>query len=260
MPLTLGRPLLVKGEARHRQDHPRRRDRPRARLCADSLAHQVHDQGAARPVWYDAVARLRDSQLGEARVHDIANYILRGKLWDAFVADQRPVLLIDEIDKADIDSRTISCTSSIAWSSTSTRRGRQSWRGSGRSSSSPATTKKELPDAFLRRCFPLHPLPRRGDHGAHHRGALSDAARRSSARSLERLYELREVQGPEEATLDVGAPRLDSLAGGRRCAQRCAAARGERGMPVLYGALLKSEQDVLLTEMALSQSRNRGRG
>src|SRR5207253_11416180 len=51
---------------------------------------------------YDAVSRLRDSQLGDARVHDIRNYIKRGKLWDAFVADARPVLLIDELDKADI--------------------------------------------------------------------------------------------------------------------------------------------------------------
>ena len=70
---------------------------------------------------YDAVTRLRDSQLGDARVKDIRNYIKRGKLWDAFVADERPVLLIDEIDKADIDSPTISCKNSIAWSSSSTR-------------------------------------------------------------------------------------------------------------------------------------------
>src|SRR5947208_2313690 len=91
---------------------------------------------------YDAVSRLRDSQLGDARVHDIRNYIRRGKLWDAFTHDNRPVLLIDEIDKADIEFPNDLCRNSIAWSSSSTRPGKPSRRGSGRSSSSPRTMKR----------------------------------------------------------------------------------------------------------------------
>jgi len=70
---------------------------------------------------YDAVSRLRDSQLGDARVHDIANYILKGSLWEAFDSQTQPVLLIDEIDKADIEFPTICCASSTGWSSMSTR-------------------------------------------------------------------------------------------------------------------------------------------
>src|SRR5262249_44226835 len=100
---TLERPRLVKGEPRNGKT-----------VLALEVAKSV---GAALIEWhiksttkalqglyeYDAVSRLRDSQLGDARVHDIRNYIKRGKLWDAFVADSRPVLLIDEIDKADIE-------------------------------------------------------------------------------------------------------------------------------------------------------------
>ena len=101
--ITLERPLLIKGEPG---------------TGKTVLAHEVASAtGAPLIEWhiksttkaqqglyeYDAVARLRDSQLGDPRVHDIANYIIRGKLWEAFVAPARPVLLIDEIDKADIE-------------------------------------------------------------------------------------------------------------------------------------------------------------
>jgi len=67
------------------------------------VAHQIDHQALQGLYEYDAVSRLRDSQLGDERVRDIRNYIKRGKLWDAFVSDARPVLLIDEIDKADIE-------------------------------------------------------------------------------------------------------------------------------------------------------------
>src|SRR5215510_10260427 len=101
--ITLQRPLLVKGE-------PGTGKTRLAIEVAESLKvpllewHIKSTTKAQQGLYeYDAVARLRDSQLGDPRVHDIANYILRGKLWDAFDSDTRPVLLIDEIDKADIE-------------------------------------------------------------------------------------------------------------------------------------------------------------
>ncbi|MCC2111260.1 MAG: MoxR family ATPase, partial [Hyphomicrobiales bacterium] len=101
--ITLERPLLVKGE-------PGTGKTVLAHEIAGALGlplfewHVKSTTKAAQGLYeYDAVSRLRDSQLGDERVHDIANYIRRGRLWDAFTAEQRPVLLIDEIDKADIE-------------------------------------------------------------------------------------------------------------------------------------------------------------
>src|SRR5881397_1210551 len=101
--ITLQRPLLLKGE-------PGTGKTMLALEVARSLGvpilewHIKSTTKAQQGLYeYDAVSRLRDSQLGDERVHDIRNYIKRGKLWDAFVADERPVLLIDEIDKADIE-------------------------------------------------------------------------------------------------------------------------------------------------------------
>ena len=94
---------------------------------------------------YDAVSRLRDSQLGDERVKDIHNYIVKGVLWQAFTAEQPVALLIDEIDKADIEFPTTCCANSTAWSSTSTRRARWSRPGTGRWCSSPRTTRRSCP-------------------------------------------------------------------------------------------------------------------
>jgi MoxR-like ATPase len=101
--VTLRRPLLIKGEPGTGKTvlaHEIARAHGRA---ADRMAHQVDHKAHQGLYEYDAVARLRDGQLGDARVHDIANYIRRGKLWDAFTSPTLPVLLIDEIDKADIE-------------------------------------------------------------------------------------------------------------------------------------------------------------
>src|SRR5687767_10479351 len=101
--VTLRRPLLVKGE-------PGTGKTVLAREVAEALGRPLiewHIKSTTRAIQglyeYDAVARLRDGQLGDPRVHDISNYIKRGKLWDAFSAPEVPVLLIDEIDKADIE-------------------------------------------------------------------------------------------------------------------------------------------------------------
>src|SRR5690606_33841407 len=101
--VTLQRPLLVKGE-------PGTGNTELARQVADALGMRLiewHVKSTTRAQQglyeYDAVSRLRDSQLGDARVHDVNNYIRQGKLWQAFAADERVVLLIDEVDKADIE-------------------------------------------------------------------------------------------------------------------------------------------------------------
>ncbi len=259
--VTLGRPLLVKGEPGTgktilAEEIARALGRPLIRWHIKSTTKAQHGLYE-----YDAVARLRDSQLGDARVHDIQNYIVRGKLWDAFVSDQRPVLLIDEIDKADIEFpndllHELDRMEFFVYETRQTVVARQR----------PivvitSNNEKELPDAFLRRCFfhyirfPDAPTMAR-IVAVHYPTLRADLLREA----LTVFYELREVQGLKKRPstselldwirlLEADGVPPDALRRG-----------GERGMPVLYGALLKSEQDVLLTEMALSQTRNRGRG
>src|ERR1700761_5669729 len=151
--ITLERPLLIKGEPG---------------TGKTQLAYEVSDAlGAPLITWhvksttkaqqglyeYDAVTRLRDSQLGDARVKDIRNYIKRGKLWEAFASDDRPVLLIDEIDKADIEFpndllQELDRMEFFVYETGETVHARRR----------PivvitSNNEKELPDAFLRRCF-----------------------------------------------------------------------------------------------------------
>src|SRR3954469_23867563 len=151
--VTLERPLLIKGE-------PGTGKTQLAQEIARSLGRPLHEwhikstSKAQQGLYeYDAVSRLRDSQLGDARVHDIANYILKGKLWEAFESDTQPVLLIDEIDKADIEFpndllRELDRMEFYVYET------RQLVKAHNR----PiivitSNNEKELPDAFLRRCF-----------------------------------------------------------------------------------------------------------
>ncbi len=151
--ITLERPLLVKGE-------PGTGKTVLALEIAKSIGapliewHVKSTTKALQGLYeYDAVSRLRDSQLGDARVQDIRNYIKRGKLWDAFVADERPVLLIDEIDKADIEFpndllQELDRMEFFVYETGETVKARRR----------PvvvitSNNEKELPDAFLRRCF-----------------------------------------------------------------------------------------------------------
>src|ERR1700759_1201021 len=151
--VTLGRPLLIKGEpgtgkTQLAQEISRALGRPMFEWHVKSTSKA--QQGLYE---YDAVSRLRDSQLGDARVHDIANYILKGSLWQAFESEQQPVLLIDEIDKADIEFpndllRELDRMEFYVYET------RQLVKARHR----PiivitSNNEKELPDAFLRRCF-----------------------------------------------------------------------------------------------------------
>src|SRR6202040_3723947 len=151
--VILQRPLLIKGEpgtgkTQLAQEIALSLERPLLEWHIKSTSKA--QQGLYE---YDAVSRLRDSQLGDARVHDIRNYIVRGKLWDAFVADERPVLLIDEVDKADIEFpndllQELDRMEFFVYETGETIQARRR----------PiviitSNNEKELPDAFLRRCF-----------------------------------------------------------------------------------------------------------
>ena len=199
---------------------------------------------------YDAVARLRDSQLGDDRVNDIANYIVRGKIWEAFESDERPVLLIDEIDKADIEfpNDLLQELDRMEFYVYETK---QLVKANQR----PiivitSNNEKELPDAFLRRCFfhyikfpDVETMTRIVD--VHFPNLKKDLL----SEALNAFYKIRDVPGlkkkPSTSELldwiklllaeDIPAEvlRSDNL---------------RSAIPPLYGALLKNEQDVHLFE------------
>src|SRR5213596_1724771 len=206
---------------------------------------------------YDAVSRLRDSQLGDARVADIRNYIKRGKLWDAFVADERPVLLIDEIDKADIEFpndllQELDRMEFYVYETSETVHARRRPMVVITSNN-----EKELPDAFLRRCF-FHYI-KFPDHATMtrivdvHFPGLKKALLQEA---LEVFFNLREVPGlkkkPSTSELldwlkvllaeDIPPEALKS--GDRKAF-----------IPPLHGALLKNEQDVHLFERVVFMAR-----
>mgnify|MGYP000399727691 CR=1 FL=1 len=199
---------------------------------------------------YDAVARLRDGQLGDERVHDIANYIKKGKLWEAFTSPQLPVLLIDEIDKADIEfpNDLLQELDRMSFDVYETKE-----RIAAKERPIVVITsnnEKELPDAFLRRCF-FHYIkfPDRETMQAIIDVHFPGIQKTLVAKAMDIFYEVREVPGlkkkpstselldwlklllNEDMPLDVLQNRDPAKA-----------------IPPLHGALLKNEQDVMLFE------------
>ena len=248
--VALERPLLVKGE-------PGTGKTVLAEEVARALGlpliqwHIKSTTKAAQGLYeYDAVARLRDGQLGDAKVHDIANYIKRGKLWDAFVADTPVVLLIDEIDKADIEFPNdllleLDRMEFFVYETKETIKARRR----------PiviitSNNEKELPDAFLRRCF-FHYI-RFPDKetmerivAAHHPNLKQELVREA----LHLFYDMREVPGLKKkpATSEL-LDWLKLLMIEDIPLEVLRAKDPKVVIPPLHGALLKNEQDVHLFE------------
>ncbi|MVZ96704.1 MoxR family ATPase [Sphingorhabdus sp. IMCC26285] len=209
---------------------------------------------------YDAVARLRDSQLGDERVHDIRNYIKKGKLWEAFTSPQLPVLLIDEIDKADIEFpndllQELDRMEFFVYETQETIKAVER----------PiviitSNNEKELPDAFLRRCF-FHYIkfPDRETMQSIIDVHFPDIQKILVSKAMDIFYEVRDVPGlkkkpstselldwlklllHEDMPLDVLQSRDPTKA-----------------IPPLHGALLKNEQDVMLFERLAFMARRQG--
>ena len=254
--ISLERPLLVKGE-------PGTGKTELARQVAASLDVPIIEWNiksttrAQQGLYeYDAVSRLRDSQLGDARVQDIANYIRPGKLWQAFEADQRQVLLIDEIDKADIEfpndllqeldqmqfhvyetGQTIAAKHRPIVIITS-------------------NNEKELPDAFLRRCF-FHYIRFPDAETLAHIVEVHypDIKPKLISEALSLFFELRETPGLKKKPSTSEALDWLKLILSEDLSPKDLRSEAKHALPKLHGALLKNEQDVQLFERLAFLSR-----
>ena len=259
--IMLERPLLVKGE-------PGTGKTVLAREIAQALKtpiiewHIKSTTKAQQGLYeYDAVARLRDSQLGDGRVQDISNYIRRGKLWEAFTAAERPVLLIDEIDKADIEfpNDLLQELDRMEFFVYETGETVKAVRRPIVIITS--NNEKELPDAFLRRCF-FHYIKFPDSETMQ---AIVDVhfpgiKKRLVSEALNVFFELREVPGLKKKPstselLDWLKLLLNEDVDPDTLRERDA----RKMIPPLHGALLKNEQDVMLFERLAFIARRDGR-
>jgi MoxR-like ATPase len=255
--VTLERPLLVKGE-------PGTGKTELARQVAAGLSlpliewHVKSTTKAQQGLYeYDAVSRLRDSQLGDARVHDVANYIRRGKLWQAFEAPGRVVLLIDEIDKADIEFpndllQELDRMEFHVYETGEMVRARHR----------PvviitSNNEKELPDAFLRRCF-FHYIrfPDAKTLAAIVRVHFPGIKDQLLTAALTQFFELRETPGLKKKPSTSEVLDWLRLLLAEDLAPEDLRRDPKSALPRLHGALLKNEQDVQLFERLAFLSRS----
>jgi MoxR-like ATPase len=248
--VTLRRPLLVKGEPGTGKtvlahEVAKAIDAPLIEWNVKSTT-KAH-QGLYE---YDAVARLRDGQLGEERVHDIRNYIKRGKLWEAFTAPELPVLLIDEIDKADIEfpNDLLQELDRMSFDVYETQE-----RIAAKERPIVVITsnnEKELPDAFLRRCF-FHYIkfPDRETMREIIEVHFPGIQKTLVTKAMEIFYEIRDVPGlKKKPSTSELLDWLKLLLNEDMPLDVLQDSNPNSAIPPLHGALLKNEQDVMLFE------------
>ncbi|MFQ5609274.1 MAG: AAA family ATPase, partial [Woeseiaceae bacterium] len=258
--VTLERPILVKGE-------PGTGKTQLAIEVAEALGRPLYEwhiksttkaqQGLYE---YDAVARLRDSQLGDDKVHDISNYIVRGKLWEAFESDIQPVLLIDEIDKADIEFPNdllleLDRMEFFVYETKQLIKARHR----------PiivitSNNEKELPDAFLRRCF-FHYIkfPDKDTMAQIVDVHFPKLKKTLLNEALNAFFKVRDVPGLKKKPSTSELLDWIKLLLAEDIPPEALRAEDSRSaIPPLYGALLKNEQDVHLFERLVFLDRKAG--
>lgn len=259
--IVLERPLLIKGE-------PGTGKTVLAHEIASSIKapliewHIKSTTKAQQGLYeYDAVSRLRDSQLGDEKVHDIANYIKRGKMWEAFVCDQRPVLLIDEIDKADIEFPNDLLQEIDRMEFFVYETGEVIKADHRPIVIITSNNEKELPDAFLRRCF-FHyikfpdPETMQSIVDVH----FPDLKKRLVSEALNVFYNVRDIPGlKKKPSTSELLDWIKLLLNEDVSPDTLRESDLKKVIPPLHGALLKNEQDVSLFERLAFMARREGR-